>query len=33
MEKRHADDGGDFRDSVDPAGVLRQCEQSQRIVW
>jgi len=26
MEERHADDGGDFRDSVGPAGVLRRCE-------
>ena len=30
MEERHADDGGDFRDSVGPAGVPRRCEQSQQ---
>ena len=33
MEERHAGDGGDFWDSVGPAGVLRRYEQSQRKVW
>ena len=33
MEERHADDGGDFRDSVGAAGVPRRCVQSQRKVW
>ena len=31
--RRHADDGGDFRDNVSPAGVPRRCEQPQRKVW
>ena len=33
MEEQHADDGGDFQDSVGPAGVPRRCEQSQREIW
>ena len=33
MEEQYADDGGNFQDSVDPAGVPRRYEQSQRKVW